>query len=209
MWYHAIRIILFIIIFITLFILLKKKIDKRKYTKIILLVGCIIACNLFFLFPIENIFISFDSPEAVFKYFSHGQIKDVSEGINSCMIVYSTGTNEYSYILIPKSDDGYKIPNALTTKKISKSFQKTGSFELCRVNKTDDYYVFGVFISESEDFKMFDSENTQFKTRVFNDLDYNITNKTYIAYAFVDDIKEDYYVSLNGEKVLSNNVGNI
>lgn len=204
MWYNTIRIILFIIIFIALFIFLSKKPLKGKHTRIILLIGFVVLYSLVFSLPTENLFISFHSPEAVFKYFSHGQIKGVEEGNNSCMIVYSTGTNEYSYIFIPKCDNGYKIPGIFTTKKMSKSFQKEGSFELYSINKTNDYYVFGMFISETENFKMVDSENTQFKIITVNDLDYNIPNETYIAYAFVDDIKDDYYISLNGVKVLSN-----
>ena len=96
------------------------------------------------MFPIENLFIAFKSPESLFNYAGTGKIDNIISGKDSCMIIYSRGNSSGGHYIIPKIKNGYKIPDYFTTKKISDKFDESGIFKVYNVKGSQDYYVFGI-----------------------------------------------------------------
>ena len=87
---------------------------KRHAIKKVSFFLCIILYTAFIsiitVFPIENLFYNFDSPQAVFEFAGQGTLDDVVYGENSAPFVYSKGNSRCSTSITTKSENGYKIP---------------------------------------------------------------------------------------------------
>ena len=83
------------------------------------LLGIMMFSFVISIFPIENVFYTFDSPEKVYKYmsFKNTEIDTLVEG-DKCDYIIGKTTNEkeFSVMVIPKTDSGYKIGIGLKTK---------------------------------------------------------------------------------------------
>ena len=199
MLYTLARIIFWGITLLIVLIIIKKakKISKKKV--IITIISCIILCFISGLFPIENLFIDFQSPEDVFNYTSTGEIIDIIYGNDSCMIYYSTGPNSFSYLFVKKSENGYKISSNFSTKIVSKKFDQNGSFDVYNLSETNDYYIIGTINSE---------ENT---INIFNDKDEKVeceikrVEDTGFIYCYIKDYTDRYYIIINGNKSFISN----
>lgn len=79
-------------------VLLPGRDSKRKKIRILAVaIVCLLLVTLTVLFPLENLFVSFPSPEEAFGYCRRGEIVDVVQGESSCMIVYTNGSDsDYS-----------------------------------------------------------------------------------------------------------------
>lgn len=200
MLYRIFRISFWGIIFVFVFFWLKKiKITRKKLAVILTLVSCMILCFVSGLFPVENIFVNFKSPEDVFRYTCSGKIEDVVYGDNSCMVYYSTGNSSYSYSFVLKSTNGYKIANYFATKKISHKFERNGSFDVYNVLGTDDYYIIGAVNSGESEIDIFDSNNEKVK------IDIKRVKNTSFIYFFLKNFTNEYYLLINGEKISISN----
>ena len=147
MLYGLIRFILILFILILIFCMLKKRkiIQNKNVSALICVVGLIFG--IVFMFPIENLFINFKTPQDIFWYTHFGKIEDILYGDDSCMIVYSKGNNAYSRAIIPKSENGYQIPSFFTTNVVTKLLDENGIFEVYNIPQTNDYYIYGATIA--------------------------------------------------------------
>lgn len=111
-----------------------------------------ICCSLSSLIPVENLFITFSTPQDVFNYSVIGDINTVVEGEKSALILY-TNEGAISRSIIPKSKTGWKIKIYSTNEeKFSKTWLDSGekiyrmSVYWCK--HTNDYYIiiFSLFV---------------------------------------------------------------
>lgn len=199
MIFELIRWLLFIVL-IAIILLVSKKIHrKRKFVISSIIISFLIialSANL----PFENLFVNFDAPEKVFKYTNSGDIIDIVDGKDSCMIVYSTNKNGYNLYCVPKSENGYKIPHYRYAKKILQEQNEKLFYIIQQASKTDDYYLYAFTTSKEENINLKSNKSNNIRNFV---LDNDINEiKQIIFYEYIDNYEtDDYYLIINDEKV--------
>lgn len=199
MLFNLSRIVLWLII--SSFIVFKIraiKIVQKKLFSLLIIVLCLVLISVSGMYPIENLFINFESPESVFKYTNFGEVEDVLYGKDSCIIIYSNRNSTGGCYIIPKTEKGYKIPNYFATKKVSNKFDRNGNFDIYNVLGTQDYYIVGTILSKTSEQDIFDSNNQPVKNIVI-DMG-NTKTKTIIIYSYMENFNNDYYLLINGTK---------
>lgn len=198
MWYGIVRIFVFILLFLGFFILYKrhKRVLKVKLI-VISFVVAMIFCSLSFLAPIENLFITFSSPQNVFNYSVMGDINEVVEGRNSALILYTYKGSE-SNSIIPKVKGGWKIGTSLTYEEVfSKTLQsdseKVFMISVYRCKHTNDYYVLVSDIFSKSIISISDNKNSMFQ-RNKSPID---SSTSY--YSYIDNIGQNYELTIDGE----------
>lgn len=188
--------VIFIVLLISLCLFCFKKKLSKKNSIIVLSVVLIICASLFF-FPIENLFVSFDTPENAFNYCRIGDIKGIVYGDDSSLIYYKTNSGTYSYVFMQRTGKGYKLPEPYCDEIIADRFDSKGKFEVYKVNKTKDYYVIGYTVV-LKDSIIKDSNNQLISNVVFSD---TTDPKTAIFYSYIGDYSNKYYLLINSEKI--------
>lgn len=199
MLFNLLRIVLWLIV--SSFIVLKirtTKIVRKKLVSLLIVVLCLGLISVSGMFPIENLFINFKSPESVFNYTNFGKVNDVLYGKESCMAIYSNWNSTGGHYIIPKTEKGYKIPNYFAIKKVSHKFDRNGNFDVYNVLGTQDYYVIGTILSNKSEQTIVDSHNESVKNIVIKMG--NTETKTVIIYSYVENFTNDYYLLINGTK---------
>ena len=201
MLYGILRIFFWGIVFLSTYFLLTVKlpIARKKMVVIITLAFCLILGSVSALIPVENLFFSFKSPDSVLQYYQTGKVDDILYGNDSCLIIYSKGSNLGGHLIVPKSAKGYKIPSLFSVNKVFHKLGRDGNFDVYNVLGTNDYYVVGTMISKDSAIDMVDSNNESVKTIII-EME-NTDTKTVLFYSFVENYTETYYMLINREKV--------
>ncbi len=194
---------LLIVLTIAILIIRNSRFRRKKLVSIFVAFFSMAIITIFSIFPAENLFATYKTPESVFNYANSGTITEIIHGENSCMVIYSNGNNAYGHYIIPKTDKGYKIPSYFTSKKISHKFDKSGLFDIYNVCNTKDYYVFGtVHLKEYNEIYVLNGNGDKIKSNIF------IIENTDFIYFYLPDFSNEHCLSINGEIVLiSNNTG--
>ena len=195
MLFTLIRYTVSAIIFIPILIVLnKKKLLRKKSVAIITIVSIIAFTSLISIFPVENAFIRFDTPEQAFSYVETGKFDYVVEGESSSMVVYKKDSNTYSQIFLLKDEKGYMLNSFYGYTLTDRMLDGNYALDIFKVKNTDDYYITGVLVS--------DTSNVELKsdTRdVKYDIRYNENNNFFSAY--IKEYADDIYLVCDGEKV--------
>lgn len=198
--------ILFIIIRFFIFIalssftvikLLKSKIIHKRLLSVLSTVLCITIITASAMFPVENLFVSFQSPESVFRYSEFGKIENVIYGESSCMILYTSG-NAGRHSILLKTEKGYQIPGYFTSKKISNRFDENGYFDVYTVPGTRDYYIVASVAQKAEesDIAVLDQSGKDVKCSILKG------KGTDFLFIYVHDLPDECYLSVGGERVI-------
>ena len=149
------------------------------------------------MFPVENLFINFKTPESVFNYANSGKIYEIIYGKNSCMAIYSKNDGTVSHYIIKKKKKGFKIPGSFITEKVSHKFDKSALFDVYNVKGTKDYYVFGaVHLKDAQSkIEVFNEKNEKSESNIVR-----VKNTNFI-YFYLADFSAEHYLLINGEKV--------
>ena len=197
--FTIIRIILLVIVSVcSVWIIKKSKCKFKKVFSTLTVVFYIILVSISSMFPVENLFLSYQSPEKVFNYVKSGQIYKIIDGRESSLVIYYTGNSTYGFYIIPKTSDGYKIPNYFTQKKVSHKFDEQGAFDVYNVQGTQDYYVTcAVNLSDiSEEILVFNSENEKIGSKVIK-----IKNTNFV-FLWIPEFSNGCYLMINDEKIV-------
>jgi len=194
MWYNLIRLIIWSIIFATVYYLVMKKTKITQKRRIVFLsfLLCLVLGTLSSLFPIENLFISFDDPEDVLKYIQGGTIEGVVHGNNSSMFITENSKDaSISHFIIPRTDAGYKIPSFFSVQRILHK-QDDISFNLYSVLRTNDYYIVGSIVS-SEEISIRDSNNATLKSSSVKTVDAYLI----LFFGYIKNYTSEYYLLID------------
>lgn len=177
--------------------LFKSTIIHKKLVSILSIVLCITIITASAMFPVENLIISFQSPESVFRYSKFGKIENIIYGENSCMVLYKSGSSS-SHSILPKTERGYQIPGYFTSKRISHRFDEKGYFDVYLVSKTKDYYVIASVNQKAEAsaFAVLDKNGEEVECSIFRG------NDTGFLFIYIYDLSEECYLYVQGEKIL-------
>jgi len=191
---------------------LKKKVIKRKVVLILVLVIIILlwSASILLLPPIENLFISFQSPESAFRYKNwFEEFEAVIYGNDSYMVIYSTSGHPDAHSIARRSEEGYQLPGGLlSTRRVARRFDGQGLFHVYHLRGTNDYYITwsrtfmespAVVASELE-IRDRDGEEIE---NMFLRIGY-IPNMEFTRvwfFMFVDGFTDDFFLYINGERV--------
>ena len=197
--YHIIRALLLFIVFSFIFIKANKfRTNNKKVINILLVIAFFVSVSFSNILPVENLFITFKTPESVFEYILSGEILDVVHGNNSSMVIYSNG-NARSRITIPKTENGYKISNGFDEKRIFHKFDEDGDFKVYNIRGTSDYYISAIVVSTENEINIFDSNREEVNHYI--EIIPQTSTKIIRINHFVEGFTNDYYLLINDKKV--------
>jgi len=199
MLYALVRIIIWGCVFAVAYyqIIKKSKIIKKRRVAILSFVLCLLLCSLTGYLPVENLFISFKTPESVLWYFNDSKVDDVVHGNDSSMVILSNKRNSSTgHLIVPRSPKGYKIPSIHSTRRILRKSSYIARFDVYSVIGTDDYYIIGHLFSEEDEVTISDTNGT---VRYIADRIGDIYSVRFFGY--IESFTYDYYLLINGEKV--------
>lgn len=210
----VIRIIIEVIIFIYMMRMGAKikhhKIQKTWKTKAIITFWTImflIVIPYSSCIPIENFFITFQTPEAAFEYenwlIPTGKIKDILYGKDSCLVITEKKKKNdqisYDSEYLKKVDGGYKFFGSFDVGIESIS----GRGDVLRhVNGTKDYYLSGDKWSDNieDTIDVSDNLGTEFIQKSGKIEEYKDTRiYTHEYYGYVYDMTDQYEIYIDGE----------
>ena len=197
--YSIVRMIFVIVLVFILFKVIHIK--TKKKVLMISLFGLVfyiaIMCT-----PIENLFISFDTPTEALSYYDPfvGKVIDTVEGNETCMIITQKDVNESGVSYVKKSVDGYKVLSPIHFPYSVKSkLDGHGSIKIFRVFGTSDYYLDGNCISDFGTInKVSDSLNSDIKVILVYDFNKNNVNlKDYLIFGYLNNYENSYSLMID------------
>lgn len=192
------RIILGITIFIIGYFSIGKIKSINAFRKLIItFMLTIILTTLSALIPLENVFVTFSSPESAYNYNHSGKVKLIVNGSKTDFIVgEKNGTDVY--LIVPKSDNGWKQGLGLDTKRICDKISDGITVYVYQYKSTDDYYIV-LLNTNGGPLNITDNNNSEF---IYSERPNSILNKTfYTYYAYLNSFNRQYTLTVNGENV--------
>ena len=201
--YGLIRLCIGCIVFGCIKLKFKELIKTRRH-KIYILVIAAIFSIIFMFIPFENLFITFSSPEKVFNYCytKKTKAKLVVEGKDSDLVI-GQDDDTHIYLIVPKVANGWKISNAINMKHISHTYgmYNSTSVEVYQYKNTNDYFV-SILDMNGGYSQITDSFNSKFSSLV---QPIDVLEKTYVTYyTNIQDFTDEYWINVNGEKIIVN-----
>ena len=196
--YGIIRIIVLIILLTILIRLIRKYTNKRKKRIFFFIISYICIGFILFSMPVENLFVTFDSPEAVYTYDhlnTEGTVINVIEGKNIDLVLGNRrGVNGLSYAR--KVEGGWKLVPLFGFRIGFISPSTDYTIQKTTFSGVDDILVEIIDYHDNVE-SVTDSSGTPLKMVLSNTSD-NETIDTY--YMFVDSL-DDLELIINGETV--------
>jgi len=183
-----------LILWLGISVIAVKKINQSKIIRKKPVIVLTVLLSLFLInIPIENQFIRFESPEELFHYNYSGEIYDIINGKDSCMIIYLKKDDTTGAIIMRKTEKGYKGTGA---KRAANRFDIEGNLNVYHVKGTSDFYLSGFTVSGAKEVIITDSADNKVKTRYNIDDEYKII----FLYTYIENYTEEYYLLVNGKK---------
>ena len=197
--FGIIRMLFWIVIFgISIVVLGKQDVLNKKRNKVLLFVIITILWTGSMLLPIENLFISFSTPEKSYGYVNSEDVKLVVYGQESALVIGED--TEYVYLVIPKVEKGWKIGRGIDLKFISNQYFDGIVISIYQYKNTKEFYVEVADIAGKECI-VSDNKNSYFEI-----LETSVdTDNKYRYYAYVQDLNNNYILKVNDEEIILSN----
>lgn len=183
----------------SIIVIRKSKVIHKHMLYVVFMSISIVLIAILSMIPFENLFITFNSPEAAYEYFSFGQsnIELVVEG-NNCDFIIDRKNDSDTYLMIPKTADGWKIGIGSNTKRVGQKLSNGVSVYVYQYKNTSDYFV-TILDTNGGESNISDDYNT-----VFYSLErYNVSlEKNFVTYyAHIPNFNSQYSIIVNGDKI--------
>lgn len=197
--FGIIRMLFWIVILgISIVILGKQGVLNKKRNKVLLFIIITILWTGSMLLPIENLFISFSTPEKSYGYINSEDIKLVVYGLDSALVIGED--TEYVYLVIPKGEKGWKIGRGIDLKFISNQYFDGIIISIYQYKNTKEFYVEVADITGKQ-CMVSDNRNSYFEI-----LETSVdTENKYRYYAYVHDLTNNYILKVNDEEIILSN----
>lgn len=190
----VIRLIIGIIVFIALTVLAGAMFSNKHKGRFLSTVISIMLLLVLCFIPVENLFYTFDSPEDAYTYFNYGrEVELVVSGDESDLVIGSQD-GSYTYLIVPKTDDGWKVGLGIDTKRRAKSGSDGTFITIFQYKNTADYFVEVTVIGESVA-SISDSYDSKFYTL---DRQSSLSKSVVTYYAYMPNFDSQYSVEVNG-----------
>lgn len=179
-------------------IIIKRFFGNQKKLYIVMSVFLIILRIVSSFLPFENLFTTFDSPEAAYTYqISKDVIKTIDGEASTLVIGAKRNTREI--LIIPKIDEKHwKIGRPGESKEVGYINLGNIGISLYRYKNTSDYYI-AVDCLKTDSFTISDSENSEF---VFIEKAIDTTDLTILScYAYIPNFSKEYSVTINNNLI--------
>ena len=148
MWYAILHGSIVLVILLLLFFLKVRKASKK--TRSVVDVVCVILLVSIWLFPFENLFLTFKTPENVAKYMGGKSPVITASGENSSVVLCEKKSNQYQTVFTRKSNNGYKLCAFYEKETVATARINHLTFSIYHIKNTDDYYLKMTGSTESE-----------------------------------------------------------
>ena len=191
--YQILRILVSIGIAGAFFLLFRKKLRRKMLyivAAVLLILSDIALCEL----PVENAFVTFDSPESAAQYVGLDHVSYIIDGADTGLLI-SGETGEYQERIFPKAQDGWKLSGESAT-HIRGFYSGTGAaIQMLQYKDTAEHYLVVIYMGTPP--ALSDSNGSAFQLLQAGD---GYTTDSIFA-AYVPQYGANYAVTINGETV--------
>ncbi len=197
--FSIIRLLISGILFcVSRFLINKSKYKSSKKLHVFVFILSVLFYGVLSNIPIENTFLTFDSPKAAIAYYNprNTNIELIVNG-DGCDFVIIKGENITKiYSIIPKTSDGWKIGTGKDVKIVSQRFIEGFSIHVYQYKKSNNYFV-TILNSAGGELTLNDTHNSEFKvTEQYNE---QLGKSFFTYYTHVTDFDQGYYVEIEAE----------
>lgn len=198
----TVRLVISILITIFMNFIFKKRCFKEKNKSFKILSNIIMVCCVVFALsfcPFENLILTFNTPEKVFKYVNPKvhEVSLVVPGSESDLLV-AEDNNSYFYLIVPKNNEGWKLGITHNTKRISQKIHNDNVIYVYQYADTNEFFVTvsnvnGGYISINDicSSKFYSLEQER-----------KSLSKTYVVYfASISNYDSNYTITIDGESI--------
>lgn len=202
--YNIIRLIIGCIFLVCSITTIKKSKVIRKHILYIVFISLsvLLIAVLAFL-PFENLFVTFDSPKAAYEYFNLGKSNiELIVGGDDCDFIIDHKNDSDTYLIIPKTADGWKIGIGSNTKRIVQKLSNGIVLYVYQYKNTSDYFI-TILDTNGGESTVSDEYNTKFFSLERNN---DSLGKTFVTYyAHITNLNPQYSVIVNNKKIVLEN----
>jgi len=198
--FGIIRILISGAVFAALVLAIKSQEKMRRHSLYAIALIIAVALNIgFAFFPFENLFITFDSPEKAYEYYN-GKSEEtfVVEGTVCDFVVAQKGESS-SYLMIPKTENGWKIGLGSEMKRVAQNISGDTTLYVYRYKQTNEYFI-TVHNAYGKAMKITDCYNSVFYA-LSNDQGES-DKPTWSYYAYVPGYNAAYYALVDGNTIM-------
>lgn len=157
---------------------------------VLLILSDIALCEL----PVENAFVTFDSPESAAQYVGIDHVSFIMDGADTGLLI-SGETGEYQERIFPKAQDGWKLSGESATHIRGFYSGTDAAIQLLQYKDTAEYYLLVIYMGTPP--VLSDSNGSAFQLLQAGD---GYTTDSIFA-AYVPQYGANYAVTINGETV--------
>lgn len=181
----------------------KSKLIHKHILYIIFTSLSVILTTILAFLPFENLFVTFDSPKTAYEYFNLGKsnIELIIEG-NDCDFIIDRKNDSDTYLIIPKTIDGWKIGIGSNTKRIVQKLSNGIVIYVYQYKNTSDYFI-TITDTNGRKSTVSDEYNTKFYSLERTNASLEKTFVTY--YAHITNFNSQYSIIVNDSKILLKN----
>lgn len=201
--YSIIRLIIGCVFLVCSIIAIKKSKAIRKRILYAVFTGISVGLSVLLMFlPFENLFLTFNSPEAAYEYYSFRQSNiEIVEG-NDCDFIIDRRNDGEEYLIIPKTEDGWKIGIGSDTGIAVQKFSEGISIYVYQYQSTCDYFI-TILDTNGGESTVVDEYNTEFVS--FERNNDSLGKKFVTYYAHIRNLDSEYSVTVNGNEIVLEN----
>ena len=176
--------------------LVRKKMKKKALVSVLSVLWCVLIVFLTSAFPVENAFVTFDSPEEAVRYASRGTLDEIIYGEDSCLGFSSIREGESEIAYVKKAENGYKLCGLLSVNKISHVKNDKIILNVYNVRNTSDYYI-------SLSFMFVGNKEVEFYNGSGEQIECEIKpiDASPFSWIYLNEFSDDCYMILNGERI--------
>lgn len=178
----------------------KSKQRDNLYWYIAAIILCLVLYSVLEYVFIENLFVTFQSPEEAFRYSNKDEVKFVVEGEDTALVVAQTDVSTFRQEIYPRSGTGWKLASTFNTKEVYKKSSGEISAFVYQYDDSNDYYVLLWWRGEEMP-QITDNNNSTF---CYLDVSGNAREYGYTCYiycAYVKNLNNQYLLNVNGKEI--------
>lgn len=174
----------------------KYKFNKKLYILVFVLFAAFYGILLSI--PLENAFITFDSPKAAVAYYNpkNTNIELIVNGDGCDFVVVKGKNNEKIYSIIPKTSDGWKIGTGKDVEMISHGVVDGFFYSVYQYKKTNNYFV-RISNYDGDEITFSDTFKSDFQT--IEQYNKQLEKSIFTYYTHVTDFDQGYYIEIESE----------
>lgn len=180
-------------------LIIRKKrvfVNKRRWFVFSVITVLLLSTVLCFI-PFENLFITFPTLEASYRYSNPNHIDLIVDGNESAFVAGSRNDID-NYVIVPKSDDGWKVGVGMDTKMILKKLTDDTVIYLYQYKASDEYYI-AAFNVNRDPLKISDNKNSKFEhTEKYVEA---VSKNYYTYFSYIDGFDCNYTLTVNGKAI--------